>query len=366
MMKAFTASLLFLMITGTVVAQSDYKESSNSFAKYSKTGDLKDLENAKKFIDATYKTRRDSSNKKVNVLRAMIYSSMAYSDSTRKIKNDKDPIEIATSALSKIRPRDLDNFQGEVRYIKQNLAAAYIYKANKSIENQKLEEAYADFLQVQKLGSKGEDVTYNLALLATQTNKIDDAIVYYKKLVDSTDADASKYLELADLYHKKGENQLYLNTLQAARTKFLNNKNVLFQLVEVYAQNKSYAAIVPIIDEAIEFEPENIHLIYLAGFANENERNIEAAKGYYTKVIGLDDGNYDANLALGLIHLNTFLQDKNNLEAQYDAQNYLLKANEIKPYAVNTLRGLALFYEAADDITQLDRVNMLLNQLSNN
>ncbi|WP_140938161.1 tetratricopeptide repeat protein [Sphingobacterium lumbrici] len=365
-MKAFTASLLFLTISGTVVAQSNYKESSNSFAKYSKTGELTHLEGAKKFIDATYKTKRDSSNTRVNLLRAMIYSSMAYSDSTRKIKNDKDPIEIAANALSRIKPKDLNKSQGEVDYIKQNLAAAYIYKANKSIEGKKFEDAYSDFLQVEKLGSKGEDVTYNLALLASQTNKIDDAVFYYKKLIDSTNADANKYLELANLYHKKGENQLYLNTLQTARTKFRDNKDVLFQLIEVYAQNKSYAAIVPIIDETLKFEPENIQLNYLAGFANENEQNIEAAKRYYTRVILLDDGNYDANLALGLIHLNAFLKDKNNLEAQYDAQSHLLKANEIKPYAVNTLKGLVLFYEAADDVIQLDRVNMLLNQLSNN
>ncbi|MBE8720451.1 hypothetical protein C4F40_06915 [Sphingobacterium sp. Ka21] len=365
-MKAGIASLLFLTISGTVVAQSNYKESSNSFAKYSQTGELTHLESAKKFIDAAYKTRRDSSNTRVNLLRGMIYSSMAYADSTRKIKNDKDPIEITTHALSRIKPRDLSNFQGELDYIKQNLAAAYIYKANKSIESENFEDAYSDFLQVEKLGSKGEDVTYNLALLASQTDKIDDAIFYYKKLIDNTDADAGKYLELANLYHKKSENQLYLNTLQTARTKFLDNKDVLFQLVEVYAQNKSYAAIVPIIDEALKFEPENIQLNYLAGFANENEQNIEAAKKYYAKVILLNEGNYDANLALGLIHLNAFLKDKNNLEAQYDAQSYLLKANEIKPYAVNTLKGLALFYEAADDVVQLDRVNMLLNQLSNN
>ena len=88
--------------------------------------------------------------------------------------------------------------------------------------------------------------------------------------------------------------------------------------------------------------------------------------GFYDKVLDLDENNFDANLALGLIYLNEFLSDKNNLEAQYNAQTYLLTANSVKPYAVNALKGLALYYETTNEEDQLDRVNVLLNQLSNN
>src|SRR5690606_20233825 len=140
----------------------------------------------------------------------------------------------------------------------------------------------------------------------------------------------------------------------------------LFQLVEIYNINKSYAAITPIIDEAIAYEPTNIDLIYLAGFANENQGNIDRAKTYYQKIIALDINNYSANLALELIFLNEFLKNSNDLENQYNAQNYLLKANEIKPYDISALKGLAMYYKTSGDESQLDRVNLLLNQLSNN
>ncbi|MCL8001009.1 hypothetical protein M8994_22720, partial [Brucella sp. 21LCYQ03] len=66
-------------------AQSAVKEATNNFALYTQTGELKHLENAKKFIDGVYKTRRDSANVRINITRAMIYSSIAYADSTRKI-----------------------------------------------------------------------------------------------------------------------------------------------------------------------------------------------------------------------------------------------------------------------------------------
>lgn len=146
----------------------------------------------------------------------------------------------------------------------------------------------------------------------------------------------------------------------------MDNKKILFLLIQDYADHQRYAAITPIIDEAIKYEPENVELLYLAGFSNENGGNINLAKKYYTKIIELDENNYDANLAMGLIFLNQFLKDKENLEAQYSAQDYLLKANGIQPYAINALKGLAMYYEAANDDDQLDRVNVLLNQLSNN
>src|SRR5690606_6354964 len=134
--------------------------------------------------------------------------------------------------------------------------------------------------------------------------------------------------------------QQYLSTLESARTKFPDNKQILFHLIEIYNINKSYAAITPIIDEAIAYEPTNIDLLYLAGYANENVGNIDLAKSYYQRIIALDDNNYSANLALGLIFLNDFLKSAHNLEYQYNAQNYLLKANEIKPYDLSALKGL--------------------------
>jgi len=136
-------------------------------------------------------------------------------------------------------------------------------------------------------------------------------------------------------------------------------------LIDKYAKSDAYDAIVPIIEQAIKLEPENIELNYLAGYANENANNLEIAKTYYEKVLELDPNNYESNLALGLINLNTFLKDNENQEAQYNAQNYLLKANEIKPYEINALKSLALFYQKTEDEAQLDRVNLLLNQLTN-
>lgn len=357
-----------MLLLGSVhtFAQSNYKESSNSFARYTQTGDLKNLESAKKFIDETYKNRRDSNSARVNVLRAMIYSSMAYADSTRSIKNPSDPIDITYESLNKIRNREWNNYPSESNYVKQNLAASHIYQAKKALEKQDYASAYDSYIKVRDLNVQHYDVTYNLALLATQTEQYNAAITYYKDLLKRGDAPVEYYLELAEVHKSNGDTQAVLNTLQDARTKFPENQEVLLNLIQLFAQNNEYKAIAPIIDEAIVQEPENIDLNYLAGYSNETVGNIDIAKRYYGQVLQLDPNNYEANLALGLIFLNSFLQDSDDVEAQYQAQNLLLKANEIRPYDVNALKSLSLYYERSGDLAQLDRVKLLLNQLSNN
>ncbi len=357
---------VLLCVSATTFAQSNYKESSNSFAYYTQTGDLKNLESAKKFIDAAYVTRRDSSNTRVNVLRSMIYSSMAYADSTRSIKTPKDPIAVSYDALAKLKPRELQQYSSEMKYVKQNLAAAHIYNANKSLAKQDYAAAYNSYLKVKDLNIANYDVTYNLALLAVQTGQYAAAVGYYDQLIKQGKPTAEHYLQLANVYQELGDKQGVLNTLQTARTKFPQSKAVLMNLIQEFAQNTEYKAIVPIIDEAIKYEPQNIELNYLAGYANETVGNKDIAKKYYQQVLELNGNNYESNLALGLIYLNDFLRDESNGEAQYNAQNLLLKANEIRPYDVNALKSLSLYYERSGDLAQLDRVKLLLNQLSNN
>ena len=357
-------AMLLLSANGTF-AQSAYKEASNAFALYTQTGDIKNLDNARKQIDNIYKTRRDSSKTRVNVLRGMVLSSLAYADSARTIKLNADPIDLTYQTLDKIDQKDRAGYAGEINYINQNLAAALIHRANKSLQEQKFDAAFADFSKVDALDAKSGDVTYNLALLATKAGKPQDAIKYYGKIHEGGNMTAQQYIELANLYDQLDEKQQALSTLEEGRTKFPEDKSLLFLLIDKYAKNEAFDAIVPIIEQAIKLEPENIELNYLAGYANENANNIEIAKSYYSKVLELDPNNYESNLALGLINLNAFLKDSENQESQYNAQNFLLKANEIKPYEINALKSLALFYQKTEDETQLDRVNLLLNQLTN-
>ncbi|WP_400262902.1 tetratricopeptide repeat protein [Sphingobacterium sp. SG20118] len=365
-MKALLTSLVLSATSLTVVAQSNIKEGNNSFALYTQTGDIKNLENARKFSDAAFKTRKDSSSVRNNILRGLVYSSFAVADSTRSQKYTLDPIDESLNALKFInKKKAYKNFPTEVDYIKQNLATALIYKSNTDLKNNKFEDAYMGFLKVDSLGFKNADLKFNLATLAVSSKKYPDAIKYYKELINQDSRKAQYYIELAAVYEKIGTKQDELNTLTAGRLEFPLNKEILFKLIDIYSKNESYGAILPIIDEAIKLEPENVELNYLAGYAYEDAKDIRTAKQYYNQVLRLDANNYASNLALGLIYLKDFLKSKNDEDKQY-AQSFLLKANEIKPYDVNALNALSTYYSTIEDFVQLDRVNILLNQLTVN
>jgi len=366
-MRVLLTSFLFTFGTLTVVAQSNIKEGNNSFALYTKTGETKHLESARKFADAAFATKKDSSAVNNNVLRGLVYSSLAVTDSTRKQKYNLDPIEETLNSLGRLNKRGADkNFTTEVAYMKRNLANALIYKANAALAKEDFGYAFQNFKRIDSLGFNDPEIKYNLALLASKSGQLKEATNYYEGILSQPGNTPNQALELAHIYQLQGNKNDALNVLKRAHQQFPKHKGILFHLIESYSSNGNYAEVTKLIEDAIALEPENVRLNYLAGYAFESEKNIEKAKKYYLNVTHLDASNYESNLALGLIYLEELLKDKTNDSVRDLTQTYLLKANEINPSDINTLKSLALYYKETDDFFQLDRVNILLNQLSNN
>src|SRR5690606_17081803 len=138
--------LLALIFSGGLThlfAQSNLKEGNNHFALYTKSGDFKMLEKAKKFSDHAYVTAKDSASDRNNMLRALVYSSLSVADTNRKLKYKKDPIEVAADALNLLQDPDY-NYENEqqIRYVRKNLANAYLMLARRALSNNKYQEAF--------------------------------------------------------------------------------------------------------------------------------------------------------------------------------------------------------------------------------
>ena len=127
-----------------VSAQTLTKDAFNNFAKYTQKSDLSSLEKARKNIDDLYKTAKDSGNYRINLIRSLVYSSLAFTDSARKYKYVKDPIDEAQYSLSKlINPKLNYTHQPEIKFIKKQLTKAWITKAGQSIKAYNYKEAYS-------------------------------------------------------------------------------------------------------------------------------------------------------------------------------------------------------------------------------
>jgi tetratricopeptide (TPR) repeat protein len=344
-------------------AQSNLKEGSNSFALFTKSGDFKNLESARKFSDDAYKTAKDSMSYKNNLLRSLVYSSLAVADSNRKLKYSKDPIEEAKLALGKLKDDNL-NFENEnqILYIRRKIAHAYQINATRALNNNDYQAAFNSFVQVDAFSNGEIQVKNNLAALSEKLDKKELAIKYYKEYVDSQDQKKPKYfLTLSRLYSETGNDNDAINTLLSGLDIYPNNKNILFEVINIYSDKGIYDAVVPLIDEAISLDPENLELNYLAGYANEVSGSKKMAEHYYKNVIALDKNNYNGNFELGLFYLRDYLNNSKP-ENKELALTYLLKANEINPSAVNALKALAILFRKAGDTFQYERVQNQLNK----
>jgi len=345
--------------------QSNIKEGNNNFARYTKSGDIKDLLEARKFADLAYKEKRDSTSYTNTLLKALVYSSLAVADSNRTQKYDKDPIDEAEFMLGRLTDKQL-NYENEAQliYLKKRLASAYLIKAHRALTNNKYDEAYNMFSKV-NLYNPEANTKHNLALLSERLGKNDEAIAIYNDFIKNKSQNKPSYiLTLARLYLQKGDNNAAQNVLLKGREFFPTNKDILFDLLNLYAGNGAYDAVVALADEAIALEPESVNLNYLIGFAYEVTGNREKAEGYYKKTLVLDPDDYNSNYELGLLYLRDFVKDTENLETQYVAQEYLLKANEIDPNAVNALKSLAVLFDKSGNDIQLERVKNQLNQVN--
>lgn len=364
--KIMAIACLLAIGTLTATAQSNLKEGNNNFALYTKSKDFKHLEAARKFADEAYKTKRDSVSFRNILLRGLVYSTLAVVDSNRTQKYTADPADIGLLALRRLTNRSLNVEHGpEINYIKRSLANAYLIKANRAVTAANFEEAYHQYRKVDSISGSAIDVKHNLAVLSTKIGGNEDAIKRFQTFTGERETSSPTYiLELADLYRQQGDNRSRLNTLLTGREQFPKDKEILFTLINTYLANEAYSAIVPLIDEAIAHEPENVNLNYIAGYANEMEGNNAVAKAFYEKVISLDGNNFEGNLELGLMYLREYIANPEDEETQNKAQDYLLRANQIQPSEVRALKSLAVLYDQSGDVIQKERVNSILNQLT--
>ncbi len=359
--------ILCCCITMQVTAQSNIKEGQNAFARYTKSNAFAELEKARKFSDDSYKLKRDSLSYRNNLLRALVYSSLAVADSSRKLKYTRDPIDETLLALNRLKDDRL-NYENEpeISYIRKRLSNAFLMKANRALADGKSAEAMGLYRSVDSLNVADDaEVAHNMAVLSEKLGKKEQAITYYREFVNDRQLSRPEYiLRLANLYEEVGNKGEMRQVLLTGRDQFPKNKDILFQLINTYANAGAYDAVVTLVDEALIHEPENLNLNYLAGYAYEVTGNRSQAEKLYKKVIVLDANHFDANFELGLLYLRDFLEDPNNESKKLIAQEYLLKANEINPNAVNALKSLAVFYNRTGDLVQLERVNSKLNQIS--
>lgn len=366
--RIFLLAALGIFYSGLIKGQTPLKEAKNSFALFSKKQDFNELKKAKQQIDNGYKTKRDTFSYKVNLVRGLIYSTLAYVDSNRTVSYAKDPIDETLFSLRKLKNKKLnDEHEPEINFIRKQLANAYLNRANRQLKEYDYEKAYESYKWADSLSAKEAPlIKNNLAVLSQKLGYRSKAISYYEQLIENSETTLpSYYLTLASFYENEGDINKALEIIKRGRAEFPRNEDLLFKEINTYADNGEYASVLNVVNDALEYQPDNINLNYLAAFSYDITGKKKLAEEFYKKVISLDPNNYDANYSLGLLYLNTGLHSSGEEQEKHltKANTFLNKALEIDPNAVNTLKSLSILYKLTGDMIKLERVNSKLNQI---
>jgi len=359
--------LLFSLFGGySAKAQNPTKEAMNAFAHFTKTQDIKQLETARKNIDEGYKTAKDSVSPKNNLIRAMVYSALAVVDSNRNFSYKKDPLEEASYSLRQLsNEKFLIEHEAETEFVRNQLSRAYLNEATNALAYSNFEAAADAFSRVDTLTPGNLHITHNLAVIYEKLGYPKKAISYYKKLI-AEKPEAAYYFSLSELYSLLRNETLALEVLGEGRSRFPEDKDLVFKEINYYAEKQEYRTVIELLPNALKLEENSIPLNFLAGFSYEVTGNIAKAEEHYEKVLNSDPNNYDANYALGLLYLNSYIKNQQKKQFMYTALNHLSKANEIDPNQLKTLQSLAILYEYSGDEIQLQRVNNRINQIKLN
>ncbi|HZH55516.1 MAG TPA: TRAFs-binding domain-containing protein, partial [Sphingobacteriaceae bacterium] len=259
-------------------------------------------------------------------------------------KYTEDPLVTAERALSNLTDRQyrFEN-EPEIKHASQYLANGHLIVANRALIKGEDELAYESFLQVQSIAPETYQVEHNLALLSHRLHKHEEAIRRYEALLEEGKTAKPSYIHaLADIYGEEKKDMQVVNVLVRGHELYPNNKEILFRLINTYNEKQAYDAIVPLVEQAVKLDPENATLHYIAAYAFDVTGDQKSALESYERLIELDHNNYEGNLGIGLIYLEDYLKNPESRTAQNRAQEYLLRANQINPSGINTLRSLAV------------------------
>ncbi|MHB1176949.1 MAG: tetratricopeptide repeat protein [Daejeonella sp.] len=342
------------------------KDAMNSFAKYSASKDIKDLESARKFIDNAYKTRSDTNSFKANLIRSLVYSTLARADSALKFKYSKDPVLEALFSLKHVQgSKSSGDVLPEIAYINDQLNHTYLYRAKTLFRERKFSEALKYFTKLDSVKPDNFALTHNIALLHQELGNYEKSVIYFGKLIDKKPK-PEYFLVLSNLYESLGDENNMLRILKNGSNRFPSNRDLIFKLINVLVNRSDYIEVAKFTEQALKLDKFNINLNYLAGFSNEMTGNNLKAEEYYKEVLNINPNNYDGNYALGLLYLNLYLKDRDKVNLIYVSKYYLSNANEIDPNELNSLISLSVLYKYTGENDELQKINNRINQLKLN
>jgi tetratricopeptide (TPR) repeat protein len=341
----------------------------NNLAYYKQRSELKYLSNAKKSVDSLIKTRSDSSNLGKNIYKALVYSSIAYVDSTNRLGQPENFFDQTVALVDRLaQNKKIYKYQTELDFSKRCLANVFIRNGFDQVRRLDFNKAVTSFQNAQTYAPRFGQINAYIAYANTRAGNLTDAVKFYNTLLTADSVKIEYVIAASNIYKSMSDTAKALEVLQKGRKLLPSDKSLVLEVANIYNNIRDYNALEPMLKDLLDAYPNNAEIYFIAGNCYDHIKQYGRAESLYLRSIELNSVAYDPVFNIGLLYLKQSAGRKNKLDAEKDldrAALWLQKAYEMEPKSVNTLKLLQLIYAKNGNENQLNSINYKLQQITN-
>jgi tetratricopeptide (TPR) repeat protein len=369
MRKAAYLLVTLLFITVFAFGQSEaLKTVVNNLAYYKQKADLTYLSRAKKSVDSLIVTKADSQNLRKNVYKAIVYASIAYTDSTNKLQQPADFLPQTAALVDRLATRQsIYKYQSELDFAKRCLSNVLIRQGFESVYRSDFNAALQQFKKAQMYTPAFMPLNAYIGFAYSKSGNLTEAVKSYETLLNR-DSTKAEYVEAtANLYKQLGDTTKALNVLDRGRKMLPLDRNLLLEQANIYSNRRDYKALEPLVPKLLDANPSNAETAFIAANCYDYLNRPDRAVSLYMRAIELNSSSFSPVFNLGLLYLklSTLKSSSGSLENIKRAAQWLEKASEISPSNVQCLQALHLIYAKIGNMEQLSKIDYKLHQLVN-
>jgi tetratricopeptide (TPR) repeat protein len=345
-----------------------FKSVVNNLAFYKQKKDLKYLASAKKSVDSLIKTHDDSIDVAKNVYKLVVYSSIAYIDSTNKLKQPATFFPQVCKLQHKLAGnKKIYRYQPEMDYARRCIANVYMRQGFAYMAISDYYNGIRAFQEAQKYTPEFKELNAYIAYANNRLGNLTDAAKYYSDLLkkDSTQA---QYIEAAsNTYKSIGDTSKALQVLQKGRKYLPEDKYLLLDEANIYNNRKDYRALEPLLGKLLDQNPNSAEVAFIAANCYDHLNTFDKAESLYLRSIELNSSLYEPVYDLGILYLKEGILEHggDSIKDVARAGQWLEKANEISPNDIKCLQLLQIVYTKTGNQAQIDKINSKLKLLTN-
>ncbi len=303
-MKQLFFSLALSCVITASFAQKMKVQSAFNYLKY------QELDKAKEAIDAASQDPTTATMSKTWFYRAQVYLSIDTTPDKNFHALHPTPIDESYNSFMKAYEFDMGkidledfNFRLAVCHSLMYTKAATAYKSAKYTDAINYFDKCAAIFE--KWGKMDTVSVYYGGISYELDNKIDEAIIRYKKCVDVDFLQGESYVALARAYKKKGDKAALTEVINKGRAKHPNSQEIINYEFNMYLENNDYEGALKSIDASLVNDPNNAIYHYNKGYLYDQKKDITNAETSYLKAIELKPDYFDASYNLGALFFNT-------------------------------------------------------------